>query len=63
MIAELQLPLAYKEHSTQPEPGSRTYRLILRLTARDLSALLDQNTLDSAGHLKCQLTGGVVRRR
>ena len=30
VIAELQLPLAYKEHSTQPEPGSRTYRLILR---------------------------------
>ncbi|WP_304638652.1 efflux RND transporter periplasmic adaptor subunit [Pseudomonas sp.] len=30
VIAELQLPLMYKEHATQPEPGSRTYRLILR---------------------------------
>lgn len=30
VIADLQLPLQYKEHSTQPEPGARTYRLILR---------------------------------
>jgi membrane fusion protein, multidrug efflux system len=30
VIAQLELPLRYKEHSTQPEPGARTYRLILQ---------------------------------
>ncbi len=30
VIADLVLPLRYKEHSTQPRQGSRTYRLILQ---------------------------------
>ncbi|MFT6464501.1 MAG: RND family efflux transporter MFP subunit [Halopseudomonas sp.] len=30
VIGELSLPLRYKEHSTQPREGSRTYRLILQ---------------------------------
>lgn len=30
VIAELKLPLRYKEHSTQPREGSRTYRLTLQ---------------------------------
>ena len=30
VIADLTLPLTYKEHSTQPREGSRTYRLTLR---------------------------------
>ena len=30
IIADLKLPLTYKEHSTQPREGSRTYRLTLR---------------------------------
>lgn len=30
IIADLRLPLTYKEHSTQPREGSRTYRLTLR---------------------------------
>jgi RND family efflux transporter MFP subunit len=30
IIADLTLPLTYKEHSTQPREGSRTYRLTLR---------------------------------
>ncbi|MBA1263990.1 efflux RND transporter periplasmic adaptor subunit [Stutzerimonas stutzeri] len=30
VIAELKLPLRYKEHSTQPHEGSRTYRLTLQ---------------------------------
>lgn len=30
IIGDLELPLTYKEHSTQPREGSRTYRLTLR---------------------------------
>lgn len=30
VIGDLSLPLRYKEHSTQPREGSRTYRLILQ---------------------------------
>ena len=30
VIADVRLPLTYKEHSTQPREGSRTYRLTLR---------------------------------
>ncbi|MBK3747069.1 efflux RND transporter periplasmic adaptor subunit [Stutzerimonas balearica] len=30
VIADLSLPLRYKEHSTQPQEGARTYRLILQ---------------------------------
>ncbi|MBE7375027.1 efflux RND transporter periplasmic adaptor subunit [Pseudomonas lopnurensis] len=30
VIAELRLPLRYKEHSTQPREGARTYRLVLQ---------------------------------
>ncbi len=30
VIADLTLPLIYKEHSTQPREGSRTYRLTLQ---------------------------------
>ena len=30
VIADVTLPLRYKEHSTQPREGSRTYRLVLR---------------------------------
>ena len=30
VIADLSLPLTYKEHSTQPRQGSRTYRLTLK---------------------------------
>lgn len=30
VIADLRLPLRYKEHSTQPREGARTYRLVLQ---------------------------------
>lgn len=30
VIADVTIPLHYKEHSTQPREGSRTYRLVLR---------------------------------
>ena len=30
MIADLRLQLRYKEHSTQPREGARTYRLVLQ---------------------------------